>query len=99
MPRVGIGTSGWQVDCLGKRQKVRYVTVDEVHLLGDVVPTQLFIKFEKASSLEGLAVLIKRLLPGLQETWRVRWKAEVQLAALANALQGPKNENPVVQNR
>jgi len=98
MPRVGIGSSGRQVDRFRKWKEVRHMSIDQVHLFGHVVPSQLFVEFEKAASFEDLVVLVERLFADLQEVRCIRWKVEVQLAAFANTLQGTENENAVVQN-
>src|SRR6185295_14484096 len=96
--RVGVGPRRWQARRLRKRQEVSHVSVDEVHLLGDVVPAQLFIEFQKAPSLERSVVLVKGFFPVPQEIWKVGRKIEVQLPALPDAFQGPEKEGAVLDD-
>ena len=79
-------------------QKVCYVAINQVHLFGDVMSAQLLVKLQKGSGLKCLIAFVKALFADLQEIRSVRWKNEVQLATLPDALQRPENEDTVADN-
>ena len=97
--RIGVGPRRWQARRLRKWQEVSHVSVHQIELLTDSVPSQLFVDLKKTSGFEALVVSVESSFTGLQELWNVCWKLEVQLPALPNAFQRPKEESPVLYDR
>ena len=63
---MGICPRGGQIDGLREWQEIIHVTVDQIHLFGQIVVSKRLVELEKASRLEGPARLVKSVLPLLQ---------------------------------
>ena len=72
------------------------MTVNQVHLFRDAVPSQLLVELQKASGLKRLVMFVKSLFAGLQEVWSSRRKSEIQLPGLPDSFQGSEKQHAVL---